>query len=162
MRRILTAAVLAMVLTAAACASDGSSSGSGGGLYGGGSSSSGAGASGSSASASAGGGGRYGYGGGGGSGSGSGGGGGPVAGSVVVANFSFTPSTVQVKSGATIALNNTNPQTPHTFTVSGQDIDASLDPLSTTKVTIDLPPGTYPFICRFHSGSGMKGTLVVE
>jgi len=28
-------------------------------------------------------------------------------------------------------------------------------------VKIDLPAGTYPFICTFHVGSGMKGTLTV-
>ena len=32
---------------------------------------------------------------------------------------------------------------------------------SSQVVTIDLPAGTYPFICRFHVSSGMKGTLVV-
>jgi plastocyanin len=25
-----------------------------------------------------------------------------------------------------------------------------------------LPPGTYPFVCRFHESMGMKGTLVVR
>jgi len=29
-------------------------------------------------------------------------------------------------------------------------------------VTIDLAPGTYPFICRFHESQGMTGTLVVK
>jgi plastocyanin len=28
-------------------------------------------------------------------------------------------------------------------------------------VTIDLAPGTYAFLCRFHASSGMKGTLTV-
>ena len=157
MRTIVTATVLALTLTAASCASDGSSSGAGG--YGGGSSATTSVPT-PTASLTESGGGRYGYGNGG-SGSGSGGAG-PVAGSVVVADYSFTPSNVRVKSGATIKIQNTTPQTPHTFTVTGQPVDVSLDPGSTTKVTIDLPPGTYPFICRFHEGSGMKGTLIVE
>jgi plastocyanin len=81
---------------------------------------------------------------------------------VVAADFSFTPANVTVSSGATIKVQNATPQTPHTFTVTGQGIDISLDPQTTTKVTIDLPPGTYAFECRFHAGSGMKGTLIVR
>jgi plastocyanin len=157
MRKILTATVLVLALTAAACASDSSSSGAGG--YGGGGSTTASNVPSPTASES---GGRYGYGsGGGGSGSGSGSGAGPVAGSVVAANYSFTPSNVTVKSGATIKVQNSTPQTPHTFTVTGQSIDVSLDPQTTTKVTIDLPPGTYAFECRFHASLGMKGTLIV-
>ena len=158
MRKILTATALILALVAAGCASDSSSSGAGG--YGAGSPTSG-GASTPTVSATESGGGRYGYGDGG-SGSGSGGGAGPVAGSVVVADYSFTPSNIQVQSGATIKIQNSTPSTPHTFTVTGQNTDVSLDPQSTTKVTIDLPPGTYPFICRFHEGSGMMGTLIVK
>jgi plastocyanin len=28
-------------------------------------------------------------------------------------------------------------------------------------VTLNLPPGTYPFFCSFHVAQGMKGTLTV-
>jgi len=162
MRKTLTATAMVLGLVLASCASDGSSSGGGG--YGGGESVAASG--GTSATASppqspTDTGGRYGYGGGGGSGSGSDGGGGPVTGSVVAANYAFTPANLTVASGATIKVQNSTPQTPHTFTVTGQDIDVALDPQSTAKVTIDLPPGTYSFECRYHAGSGMKGTLVV-
>ena len=81
---------------------------------------------------------------------------------VSVANYQFSPATVKVDSGDAIELTNTNPQTPHTFTVTDEDIDASLDPGSSTTVTIDLPPGTYPFECTFHSSMGMRGTLKVS
>ena len=81
---------------------------------------------------------------------------------VSVANYQFSPATVKVDSGDAIELTNTNPQTPHTFTVDGEDIDVSLDPGSSTTVTIDLPPGTYPFECTFHSSMGMRGTLKVS
>lgn len=162
MRKILTATAMILGLVAASCASDGSSSGAGG--YGGGGSAVASGAASGVASPTATateGGGRYGYGSGGGSGSGGGGGGGPVTGSVVAANYAFTPSNVTVASGATIAVKNSTPQTPHTFTVTGEDIDVALDPQSTSKLTIDLPPGTYAFECRYHAGSGMRGTLIV-
>ncbi|MGZ5290348.1 MAG: cupredoxin domain-containing protein [Actinomycetota bacterium] len=159
MRKILTATAMILGLVAASCANDGSSPGAGG--YGGGGSAVSSGAASPTATATADGG-RYGYGSGGsGSGSGSGGGGGPVTGSVVAANYAFTPTNVTVASGATIQVKNSTPETPHTFTVTGEDIDVALDPQSTAKVTIDLSPGTYGFECRFHAGSGMKGTLIV-
>jgi plastocyanin len=161
MRKILTATAIIVGLAAASCANDGSSSGAGG--YGGGGTavSSGVASAASPTASVTEGGGRYGYGSGGGSGSGGGDGGGPVIGSVVAANYAFAPSNVTVASGATIEVQNSTPQTPHTFTVTGQGIDVALDPRSTVKVAIDLPPGTYAFACRYHAGSGMKGTLIV-
>ena len=118
-----------------------------------------------SASSSEGGGGRYDYGD---TGSDSGekgsnsSGNDDVALKVSVANYQFSPATVKVDSGDSIELTNTNPQTPHTFTVIDEDIDVSLDPGSSTAVKIDLPPGTYPFECSFHSSMGMRGTLKVS
>ena len=75
--------------------------------------------------------------------------------------FSFSPSTVTVTKGRTITLDNVS-NVPHTFTVTGQGIDLETQPAKTSTVTINLPPGTYPFICRFHVSLGMKGTLVVR
>jgi plastocyanin len=76
-------------------------------------------------------------------------------------SFTFSPSTVTVKQGQTITLDNVS-TTPHTFTVTGQSIDVETQPGQTSQVTIDLPPGTYPFVCRFHESMGMTGTLVVR
>ncbi len=75
--------------------------------------------------------------------------------------FTFSPSTVTVNQGQTITLTNVS-DTAHTFTVTGQGIDIETMPGKSAKVTIDLPPGTYPFVCRFHESMGMKGTLVVR
>jgi plastocyanin len=75
--------------------------------------------------------------------------------------FTFSPSTVTVHQGQTITLTNVS-DAAHTFTVTGQGIDIETMPGKTDKVTIDLPPGTYPFVCRFHESMGMKGTLVVR
>ena len=58
-------------------------------------------------------------------------------------------------------MSDTNPATPHTFTVEGTDIDVANDPQSSQEVTIDLDPGTYTFFCRFHRAQGMEGTLTV-
>ena len=76
-------------------------------------------------------------------------------------SFTFSPSTVTVKKGQTITLDNVS-STAHTFTVTGQSIDVETQPGKTAQVTIDLPPGTYPFVCRFHESMGMMGTLVVR
>jgi plastocyanin len=154
-RRTILAAILASVLLLAAC-----SNGSDEPAAAGGSTST----SPPSSSSSEGGGGRYDYGDTGSNGeTGSNSGGSDdVALKVSVANYQFSPATVKVDSGDAIELTNTNPQTPHTFTVDGEDIDVSLDPGSLTTVKIDLPPGTYPFECTFHSSMGMRGTLKVS
>jgi plastocyanin len=97
-------------------------------------------------------------------GSGYGGGGGMMATTVLEGpdnGFTFSPSTVTVNQGQTITLSNVS-DTAHTFTVTGQSIDIETMPGKAAKVTIDLPPGTYPFVCRFHESMGMKGTLVVR
>jgi plastocyanin len=75
--------------------------------------------------------------------------------------YTFAPSTVTVNRGRSITVDNVS-QVPHTFSVSGQGIEVETQPGKTSLITIDLPPGTYPFICRFHESLGMKGTLVVR
>ena len=93
-----------------------------------------------------------------------GGGGGMTATTVMEGpgnSYTFSPSTVTVKQGQTITLDNVS-IIAHTFTVTGQSIDVETQPGKTAQVTIDLPPGTYPFVCRFHESMGMTGTLVVR
>jgi len=76
-------------------------------------------------------------------------------------NYQFMPAKFTVHQGDTITVSNTNPTTPHTFTVEGTDIDVANDAQSSQEVTIDLSPGTYTFFCRFHRAQGMEGTLTV-
>jgi plastocyanin len=155
MTRAMAAGALALALLGAACANDdGGNAGSGGAT--------GAAATGDTGST---GGGRYGggggYGSGGMTGSTSTGGGSSVL-TLTQVNYQFTPAKITVQQGDTITVSDTNPSTSHTFTVTGTDIDVSNDAMSAQDVTIDLPPGTYPFICRYHEGQGMTGTLVVK
>lgn len=150
--RAVAAGGLALALLGAACAdSGGGDAGSGGDP------------SSSSATGSTGGG--YGYGGGGGGGttgsSGSEGGGTSVR-TLTQVNYQFTPAKITVEQGDTITVSDTNPSTPHTFTITGTDIDVANDPMESQDVTIDLEPGTYDFICRFHEAQGMTGTLTVK
>ena len=94
---------------------------------------------------------------------GSAGGGGAKADvSASVNNYLFMPKTVKVKSGDTIEVRNDNTRTPHTFTVVGEDVDLELAPQTSETATIDLEPGTYQLICRFHEQLGMKGKLQVS
>jgi plastocyanin len=76
-------------------------------------------------------------------------------------SFTFSPATLTVSRGQTLTLENPS-NTAHTFTVNGKGIDVETQPGATGSVTIDLPPGTYEFICRFHVQLGMKGSLVVK
>jgi len=143
---VVAAAVL--TLLAAACSSSNSPS----------SGSSSSGGTGSSASA-----GTTGTGGNsGGGGSTTSGGGGTPTDTIAQANYKFTPSTPSVKSGDTVTVKNTTTDTPHTFTVTGQNIDVAVQPGKSAKVKVDLPPGTYPFVCTFHESLGMTGTLTVS
>jgi plastocyanin len=79
-----------------------------------------------------------------------------------VVNYQFDPGRIVVHRGDVLEATDTNPQTPHTFTVKGTDIDLSLDPQGSKTAAIDLSPGTYHVYCRFHASLGMKATLVVR
>jgi plastocyanin len=81
--------------------------------------------------------------------------------SVSLNNYLFDPGTVEVSRGDVVAVRNGNTRTPHTFTVVDEDVDLELAPLATETTTIDLAPGTYELICRFHESLGMTGTLKV-
>jgi plastocyanin len=74
--------------------------------------------------------------------------------------FVFSPTTVSIAEGGEITVKNVG-TIPHTFTIQDKNINEVLQPGNSAKVTIDLPPGTYPFICTFHQSQGMTGTLTV-
>ncbi len=82
--------------------------------------------------------------------------------SVSLNNYLFDPGVVRVARGDVVAVRDANAKTPHTFTVVGQDVDLELAPLTTETATIDLAPGTYQLICRFHESLGMTATLEVS
>ena len=80
---------------------------------------------------------------------------------VVLVDFAFQPSDVEVAAGSTLQLRNGSAQTPHTYTVRDQDVDVTLEALQSEEVTVDLDPGTYDVVCTFHEAQGMVGTLTV-
>ncbi len=73
----------------------------------------------------------------------------------------FSPVSLSVKQGVTIMISNVSTDTAHTFTITGKGIDIVNAPGHTQSVAINLTPGTYRFICRFHQMFGMMGTLTV-
>jgi plastocyanin len=74
--------------------------------------------------------------------------------------FVFAPASFSVKKGETITVSNVG-SASHTFTITGKGIDVLNSPGQSQSVAINLAPGTYQFICRFHVNLGMKGTLTV-
>jgi plastocyanin len=72
----------------------------------------------------------------------------------------FAPADFSVKENTQITLDNVG-TVPHTFTVVGKNIDVVVSNGQSLTQKIDLSPGTYQFICRFHVSLGMKGTLTV-
>ncbi len=73
----------------------------------------------------------------------------------------FVPSDFTIQAGSEITLNNEG-QAPHTFTIEGENVDHEVQPGETETESLELAPGTYDFVCRFHESAGMTGTLTVE
>jgi plastocyanin len=76
--------------------------------------------------------------------------------------YTFVPARLTVRSGTPLTISNVS-QIPitHTFTIAEHGIDVVLNPGESRTITIELPPGSYRFVCRFHVALGMKGRLVV-
>ena len=91
-----------------------------------------------------------------------GGAGGPTTASVQAGagGFIFAPNTVTIAEGGVITVKNVG-TIHHTFTIQSQNINQVLNPGDSAKITINLAPGTYPFVCTFHQSQGMTGTLTV-
>ena len=81
------------------------------------------------------------------------------ASTVDLKDFSFTPSCIQAATGVKLTITNSG-IAPHTFTVTGTDVNVSLGPGG--KATADLTgiaAGTYALVCTYHPQ--MKGTLEI-
>jgi plastocyanin len=78
--------------------------------------------------------------------------------SVELADFAFRPSCVSADAGETIALENTG-ESPHTFTVTGTDVDLNVDAGTSVEARLSMGPGTYAVSCTYHPQ--MEATLTV-
>lgn len=76
----------------------------------------------------------------------------------------FNPDIITIPQGqpTTLVLRNKGRE-EHTFTVKKLGIDVEIQPGQTKTITVPSEePGTYELICRYHSGQGMVGKVIVE
>jgi plastocyanin len=80
---------------------------------------------------------------------------------LVTQDLEFRPSAINTRSGS-VSVHVTNEDgTRHTFTIEELGVDLNLPPNSTQRVSFEVEPGTYDFVCRPHESS-MQGTLIVK
>ena len=76
-------------------------------------------------------------------------------------DFEFAPAEPTAPAGAevTVKLRNTG-AAPHTFTIAALGVDEQVAAGETGEATFTMPDtGNVEFVCRFHEGQGMKGTV---
>lgn len=78
---------------------------------------------------------------------------------VTLTDNAFSPAEPVVESGSLELIN--DGESPHTFTVEGQEVDVEIDAGGSATAEIDLEPGTYTVFCQFHRAQGMEATLTV-
>jgi len=78
--------------------------------------------------------------------------------SVTIADFQFTPATMQVAQGTTVTWTNNGP-TNHTTTADGGAWDSGVLPAGKSFSFQFNTPGTFAFHCSIHPN--MKGTITV-
>jgi plastocyanin len=79
-------------------------------------------------------------------------------GDVRIEDFRFEPTTLNVTPGTVIVWTNED-SAPHTATANDDSFDTSrLDRGESGEITFETP-GTYPYVCDFHSW--MEGRVVV-
>jgi plastocyanin len=78
-------------------------------------------------------------------------------------DFFFDPTCVTASSSGTISVTVTNTGNAlHNLTVSDQGIDKDVQVGDSITVKVKLPrSGSLPFLCKYHSASGMQGAFVI-
>jgi len=76
-------------------------------------------------------------------------------------DYRFDPSNITVRAGTVEFMVENHGSVPHTFTISELNIDVVVPPGGSRSITVNLSPGTYRVICRFHVNQGMVAQLVV-
>lgn len=80
-----------------------------------------------------------------------------TAAKLVISGYMF--SSLTAKAGSTITVSNED-AVGHTVTISGQNIDVTVEAGSTATFTAPATAGNYTLTCDFHPT--MKGTLIVS
>ena len=86
--------------------------------------------------------------------------GGEASSTVTVRDNAFAPADPVIGAGDVELVN--EGESPHTFTIEGEDVDVEVAAGETATATVDVAAGTYTLFCRFHRSSGMETTLTVE
>jgi len=81
---------------------------------------------------------------------------------VVMDDFFFSPTFIQVTPGEKLTLSLTNMgQNTHTFTSTALNINQTLEPGVSFNVEATVPAGTTEYHCTFHQSAGMQGAFFV-
>jgi plastocyanin len=83
---------------------------------------------------------------------------------VTAKEMHFTPSTVRLNAGRHTIVVHNNGKLTHTFSLNSLGREVTIHPGKTKTLALDLPPGTYRYVCRIldHEGLGMHGVLRVS
>lgn len=84
-------------------------------------------------------------------------------GQVTMESIQFMPDEITVEAGTTVTWDNQD-SVAHTVTARGGDASFESGDMpagATFETTLD-EPGTYEYVCDYHVGSGMTGTIIVE
>lgn len=82
--------------------------------------------------------------------------------SITIAGFAFEPSCLTAAASQSISITNEDDDA-HTFTIEGTEIDVEIaggETFNGEPVTGVVEPGTYTFICRFHSAMTCEITII--
>lgn len=90
-----------------------------------------------------------------------------VADAIVIGMFDmyFEPERIRIAANTDVRLVFENRgAAPHNFEIKKRDISIDVAPGETAEAVINLPPGTYKFVCNVpgHKQLGMNGALVVR
>ncbi len=79
-----------------------------------------------------------------------GGGGGSSSATITIANFAFSPSSMTIKAGQSVAWHNSDTTTHTATSDSGAFDTGSIPPGSTSSAVTMSTPGTFTYHCSIH------------
>jgi plastocyanin len=85
---------------------------------------------------------------------------GEPANAIVMQDFSFDPEALSFTTGTTATLDNQGAAL-HNLLVEGTDIDIDVGAGDTAPVSLDLAPGEYRMVCKYHLAQNMVGTITI-
>jgi len=86
----------------------------------------------------------------------------PVANSITIKNFAFSPAMLTVKAGSAVTWTNQDGVTHAIASDSGYPVAFTSDPVASgaSYTFTFIQPGTYNYHCSIHPS--MKGTIIVQ